>query len=83
MVRETSNAEGVERLFFHSFNANIHLIIIYLLHTIGEKLSKSQLQSNTIIKKLRQKEKDTDATISSQKYVVVCFNLIHVLYPLM
>ncbi|KAL4239218.1 TATA element modulatory factor 1 [Mactra antiquata] len=33
----------------------------------GEKLSKSQLQSNTIIKKLRQKEKDNESTLTSQK----------------
>ncbi|KAH3734871.1 TATA element modulatory factor-like isoform X2 [Dreissena polymorpha] len=33
----------------------------------GEKLSKAQLQSNTIIKKLRQKEKDNESSITSQK----------------
>ncbi|KAK7003716.1 TATA element modulatory factor-like isoform X1 [Biomphalaria glabrata] len=33
----------------------------------GEKLSKQQLQSSTIIKKLRAKEKENDATITSQK----------------
>ncbi|RUS88994.1 hypothetical protein EGW08_003241, partial [Elysia chlorotica] len=33
----------------------------------GEKLSKQQLQSSTIIKKLRAKEKESDATITSQK----------------
>ncbi|CAG5130326.1 unnamed protein product [Candidula unifasciata] len=33
----------------------------------GEKLSKQQLQSNTIIKKLRAKEKESDTTISAQK----------------
>lgn len=33
----------------------------------GEKLSKQQLQSSTIIKKLRAKEKESDSTITSQK----------------
>jgi hypothetical protein len=33
----------------------------------GEKLSKQQLQSNNAIKKLRAKEKDTDAVIKTQK----------------
>ncbi|WAQ97529.1 TMF1-like protein [Mya arenaria] len=33
----------------------------------GEKLSKSQLQSNTVIKKLRAKEKDNESTINTQK----------------
>ena len=34
----------------------------------GEKLSKQQLQSNNIIKKLRAKEKENDQTIKSQRY---------------
>ncbi|CAH1794163.1 unnamed protein product [Owenia fusiformis] len=33
----------------------------------GEKLSKQQLQSNNIIKKLRSKEKETDSLVKSQK----------------
>lgn len=33
----------------------------------GEKLSKQQLQSNNIIKKLRAKEKENDSLITSQK----------------
>ncbi|XP_064639723.1 TATA element modulatory factor-like isoform X2 [Lineus longissimus] len=33
----------------------------------GEKLSKQQLQSNNAVKKLRAKEKDTDAIIKTQK----------------
>ncbi|GFO33209.1 TATA-element modulatory factor [Plakobranchus ocellatus] len=33
----------------------------------GEKLSKQQLQSSNIIKKLRAKEKENEATITSQK----------------
>ncbi|KAK6171346.1 hypothetical protein SNE40_019555 [Patella caerulea] len=33
----------------------------------GEKLSKQQLQSNNIIKKLRSKEKESDILITSQK----------------
>ena len=33
----------------------------------GEKLSKQQLQSNNIIKKLRTKEKENDSTIKSQR----------------
>ena len=36
----------------------------------GEKLSKQQLQSNNIIKKLRSKEKETDSLVKSQKYVI-------------
>jgi hypothetical protein len=33
----------------------------------GEKLSKQQLQSNNIIKKLRAKEKENDHTIKTQR----------------
>ncbi|XP_059172684.1 TATA element modulatory factor-like isoform X2 [Physella acuta] len=33
----------------------------------GEKLSKQQLQNSNIIKKLRAKERETDATIASQR----------------
>ncbi|XP_014774011.1 TATA element modulatory factor isoform X1 [Octopus bimaculoides] len=40
--------------------------IAELLHE-GEKLSKQQLQSNNIIKKLRTKEKENDSLIASQK----------------
>lgn len=42
--------------------------IIKELREEGEKLSKQQLQHCNIIKKLRVKEKETDATIKSQKY---------------
>jgi thiaminase len=42
--------------------------IIKELREEGEKLSKQQLQHSNIIKKLRVKEKETDATIKSQKY---------------
>jgi len=35
----------------------------------GEKLSKTQLQHTNIIKKLRNKEKDNEAQITSLKYV--------------
>ncbi|XP_050448755.1 TATA element modulatory factor [Cataglyphis hispanica] len=41
--------------------------IIKELREEGEKLSKQQLQHSNIIKKLRMKEKETDATIKSQK----------------
>ncbi|XP_025269962.1 TATA element modulatory factor [Camponotus floridanus] len=41
--------------------------IIKELREEGEKLSKQQLQHSNIIKKLRVKEKETDATIKSQK----------------
>lgn len=42
--------------------------IIKELREEGEKLSKQQLQHSNIIKKLRLKEKEADATIKSQKY---------------
>jgi len=52
--------------------------IIKELREEGEKLSKQQLQHSNIIKKLRVKEKETDATIKSQKYFnfFCCFNYI-------
>lgn len=54
--------------------------IIRELREEGEKLSKQQLQHSNIIKKLRLKEKETDATIKSQKYFTIiyfhCFNYI-------
>ena len=37
----------------------------------GEKLSKQQLQSNNIVKKLRSKEKESDALIKKQRYCTV------------
>ena len=40
---------------------------------IGEKLSKQQLQSNNILKKLRVKEKDSDSLIKTQKYAYYTF----------
>lgn len=43
--------------------------IIKELREEGEKLSKQQLQHSNIIKKLRLKEKEADATIKSQKYL--------------
>lgn len=45
--------------------------IIKELREEGEKLSKQQLQHSNIIKKLRMKEKEADATIKSQKYIFV------------
>lgn len=42
--------------------------IIKELREEGEKLSKQQLQHSNIIKKLRLKEKEADATTKSQKY---------------
>lgn len=48
--------------------------IIKELREEGEKLSKQQLQHSNIIKKLRVKEKETDAIIKSQKYFnYICF----------
>lgn len=38
-------------------------VVLYL----GEKLSKQQLQSNNIIKKLRAKEKDSETLTKSQR----------------
>lgn len=38
---------------------------MFLSHT-GEKLSKQQLQHSNIIKKLRAKEKESDAKITKQ-----------------
>ena len=47
--------------------------IIKELRDEGEKLSKQQLQHSNIIKKLRAKEKENDATIKSQKYAFLLF----------
>ena len=44
-------------------------LVPMVFYMSGEKLSKSQLQSNTIIKKLRSKEKDNESTITTQKWV--------------
>ena len=35
----------------------------------GEKLSKQELQSNSIIKKLRQKDKQNDQLLAAQRYM--------------
>ena len=44
--------------------------IIRELRAEGEKLSKQQLQHSNVIKKLRIKEKDNEALLKSQKFVV-------------
>lgn len=36
-------------------------------HFVGEKLSKQQLQHSNIIKKLRAKEKDSEARLAKQQ----------------
>lgn len=41
--------------------------MIFLWIFPGEKLSKQQLQSNNIIKKLRNKEKENDALIKKNR----------------
>ncbi len=48
----------------------------------GEKLSKQQLQSNNIIKKLRTKEKENDAFTKTQKQVLYIkwYNISFCLY---
>ena len=38
----------------------------------GEKLSKQELQSNGIIKKLRQKDKQNDQLLAAQRYICTC-----------
>ena len=38
----------------------------------GEKLSKQELQSNGIIKKLRQRERQNDQLLAAQRCVCVC-----------
>lgn len=43
--------------------------VIRELREEGEKLSKQQLNYSNIIKKLRSKEKETELTIKTQKYV--------------
>ncbi|XP_041364019.1 TATA element modulatory factor-like isoform X2 [Gigantopelta aegis] len=66
---ETTQRELTKR----SADVNLHAVlaekdeIIAELRQEGEKLSKQQLQSNTIIKKLRAKEKENDALITGQK----------------
>lgn len=52
----------------------------------GEKLSKQELQSNSIIKKLRQKDKQNDQLLAAQRYTYVTFLCsiiyIHIVYLL-
>lgn len=45
--------------------------VIQELREEGEKLSKQQLNYSNIIKKLRAKEKESETTIKTQKWVVV------------
>ena len=51
------------------------LMLVIMLHTfiivflLGEKLSRQELQSNNVIKKLRSREKLNENTISTIKYV--------------
>ena len=49
------------------------LVALMITFIIGEKLSKQQLQSNNILKKLRVKEKDSDSLIKTQKYAYYTF----------
>ena len=46
----------------------IYDIFMFVIST-GEKLSKQQLQSNTILKKLRSKEKETESLVTGYRYV--------------
>ena len=39
----------------------------------GEKLSKQELQSNSIIKKLRQKDKQNDQLLAAQRYTCLLY----------
>lgn len=48
--------------------------VIKELREEGEKLSKQQLQHSNIIKKLRTKEKEHEATIKNLKYVIFPVN---------
>lgn len=43
------------------------LSVSHLFSLVGEKLSKQQLQQSNIIKKLRAKEKESDAKIAKQQ----------------
>ena len=60
----------------------LHLLILVFIfccccYYSGEKLSKQQLQSNNIVKKLRSKEKESDALIKKQRYgTVLCIAVL-------
>ena len=49
---------------------------MYLLFA-GEHLSKQQLQSNNIIKKLKAKDKESEKLITSLRYILISLNLIY------
>ena len=57
----SSSSSGLERLLQEKDQQVAELL------DEGEKLSKQQLTSNNIIKKLRAKEKDNDSLIKSHK----------------
>ena len=48
----------------------IFIISLPFLSPSGEKLSKQELQSNSIIKKLRMKERQNDQVMGAQRLVV-------------
>lgn len=42
----------------------------------GEKLSRQQLQQNNLIKKLRAKEKESDLSMKSLRYISLKWNFL-------
>lgn len=53
------------------------IMLTFMFTCAGEKLSKQELQSNSIIKKLRQKDKQNDQLLAAQRYTLIdiCSNL--------
>ena len=49
------------------YGSNVSLLPCTLPYFLGEKLSKQELQSNNVIKKLRSREKENERTVASQK----------------
>ena len=57
---------------------HVYMYVVLSIHTYicitmsaGEKLSKQELQSNSIIKKLRQKDKQNDQLLAAQRYTLL------------
>ena len=49
---------------YYDVRCHVHVCVC-----AGEKLSKQELQSNGIIKKLRQKDKQNDQLLAAQRYI--------------
>ena len=49
----------------------VQIMLTFMFTCAGEKLSKQELQSNSIIKKLRQKDKQNDQLLAAQRYTLI------------